>query len=659
MAVLLPLIALCLLSLIIQANNQSRSCRDSLLTAIVIWGVVLTTITEILSATISFNFKGVFLFWLAIDIGLAVTYLQFRTKRHRNQASRSGKIPGDKGVKYLIASIFKLPAFSLFLLSGAFLIISAVGLVAILSAPNNWDSMIYHMSRVAHWVQNQTVAHYPTPTLNQLYQNPWAEFAIAHFQILSQSDRYANLIQWGSMVGSIIGVSAIAKQLGAKQRGQILAVVFCATIPMGILQASSTQNDYAISLWLVCLAYFTLITVQEGAKLSNVLKIGASLGLAILTKGTAYLYALPFCLWLGLWGIKNLRWQIWKPILIVAGIVLAINLGHYWRNFLLFSSPLGASEETMGSSLSIPILISNVTRNLSLHADIIRNLHLQFIITPTTGLTEKAIKLLHGVLGLDVSDPRTTSPVGAKFHVPGLSLHEDTAGNPLHLLLILFALILLFINNKFKKEANIYIYSFAVLSGFLLFCFLLTWSPWRSRLHLPIFVLFSAFVGVVLTKSLNSKITNVLAVILLVLSQTWVLHNDIRPLSGSNSIFSTPRIQQYFMSKPYLENSYLEAAKVIKSHHCYDIGLLDRISYEYPLFILLQNSERATNIKHINVKNESERLLPAFSNRQFQPCAIIVLSGKKDQPIDSNFSYMQARYYSHNISQNLTVLLKR
>ena len=65
------------------------------------------------------------------------------------------------------------------------------------------------------------------------------------------------------MVSSMIGVSLIAKQLGAKQGGQLLASAFCASLPMGILQASSTQNDYTVALWIVCLAYFTLVMVSN------------------------------------------------------------------------------------------------------------------------------------------------------------------------------------------------------------------------------------------------------------------------------------------------------------------------------------------------------------------------------------------------------------
>lgn len=185
------------------------------------------------------------------------------------------------------------PLFPSILLAGVAWIVAITGVLAIASAPNNPDSMGYHMSRVMHWIQQGTVAHYPTHNLKQLYQNPGSEFAITQFQLLSGGDYFANSVQWGSMVMSLVGVSLIARQLGCDRRGQLLAVVLCATIPMGILQAASTQNDYVLSLWLVCFTYFSLLIVQAGVTRSTAIYIGASLGLVILSKGTGYIYAFP------------------------------------------------------------------------------------------------------------------------------------------------------------------------------------------------------------------------------------------------------------------------------------------------------------------------------------------------------------------------------
>ena len=131
-------------------------------------------------------------------------------------------------------------------------------LTALIYPPNTPDSMSYHMPRVMHWIQNQNVDFYPTSTTRQLYVSPFSEYVILHLQLIVNGDRLANLVQWFSMFGSLIGVSLIARELGGNTKSQIFSALFCATIPMGILQSTSTQTDYVVSFWIVILVYFLL-----------------------------------------------------------------------------------------------------------------------------------------------------------------------------------------------------------------------------------------------------------------------------------------------------------------------------------------------------------------------------------------------------------------
>jgi hypothetical protein len=107
--------------------------------------------------------------------------------------------------------------------------VAVIGVIAVVAPPNTWDGMSYHMARVAHWIQDQSVRHFSTSYLPQLYQMPWAEFAITHLQILSGSDIFANCVQWGGMAGSLIGVSWLAGLL-ALQFG-LLDVVHLFPVP--------------------------------------------------------------------------------------------------------------------------------------------------------------------------------------------------------------------------------------------------------------------------------------------------------------------------------------------------------------------------------------------------------------------------------------------
>ncbi len=610
-------------------QEYKHDWRQSWLFSLMVWGVCLTLITELLSIFHLLTFEWLILLWLTVTLSGLLIY--FRIYGYKAFIQR---------LTYYLKqiSIFKLSWSEIILLVGVTLIISVVGFLAIVTAPNNWDSMIYHMSRVPHWIQNQNVAHYPTHTLKQIYQNPWAEFVIMHLQILSGGDRLANLVQWAAMINSLVGISLISQELGAKIRGQILAVVFCATIPMGILQASSTQNDYVVSFWLVCFVYFVLLTVKRDANLSNVLGLAISLGLAILTKGIAYIYAFPFCLWVGIWGLKNLRLQIWKPVLIVSLVVLGINLGHYTRNFFVFDSPLGGADETIEIGLSWQVLVSNFTRNLAYHADIVRNLWLDKFIVPTTGITAKLIEIIHEYIGLDVSDPRTTSPLGTKFYVPGLSFHEDTAGNPLHLLLIFISFCIFIFNKRINKNHYLWLYFLSTVGGFIMFCLLLTWSPWRCRLHLPLFILLGGFWGTVFSKSFNTKATTILAIFLICIAQPWVFNNKLKPLMGEANILHQPRIEHYFFSKPYIKPNYLQAVKIIDEQKCSQIGLTgSNVFYEYPLWVLLEQNQKPFIFKHILVNNISSKINETQLKDGFNPCVIIgVNSSKKSDNSTAN-----------------------
>src|SRR6266853_1806931 len=61
----------------------------------------------------------------------------------------------------------------------------ATGVIAWVAPPNTYDSMAYHMARVAHWAADGTVADYQTNILRQLYLPPWSEFAVLQLLVLS------------------------------------------------------------------------------------------------------------------------------------------------------------------------------------------------------------------------------------------------------------------------------------------------------------------------------------------------------------------------------------------------------------------------------------------------------------------------------------------
>jgi hypothetical protein len=143
--------------------------------------------------------------------------------------------------------------------------------------------MEYHLPRTILWMSNHNVRFFAKPDYCQLIFGPWAEYAMMHVNLLWGSDRFVNFVEVFAMLGSVVGVSRIAKHLGASYRGQALAAIFAATIPEGILEASGPMNTWVVSFWIVAMVLF-LLRWNEQPRWGN----AVSAGIAALTKGTAY-----------------------------------------------------------------------------------------------------------------------------------------------------------------------------------------------------------------------------------------------------------------------------------------------------------------------------------------------------------------------------------
>ena len=278
-------------------------------------------------------------------------------------------------------------------------------------------------------------------------------------------------------------------------------------------------------------------------------------------------------------------------------------------------------------------------RNLALHLDIVRNLGLQNIITPITGITNTLLIMFHEAIGVDLYDPRITA--NSYRGVSGLSFDENTAGNPLHFFLILILISYCLLNKKLRDRQFLLIYLGSIIGGFLLLCLLLKIQIYQPRHHLLAFLLFSAFVGVVLAQIPLKKLANGVAILLIITSLPWVFQNKFRPIAAEANIFNMSRIEQYFINRPQLQEPYTKAVDRILSSQCPNVGLslgtgesVGNEYWEYPLWILFQESKQPMRIENIPPQNvsaiKSEK--PYYS--EFTPCAILAIRTSRDKPID-------------------------
>ena len=172
--------------------------------------------------------------------------------------------------------------------------------------PNNYDSMFYHLSRIGYWMQNDSVFQFYGGSIFQLEQPPNAEILQAWTMELTQGDRFAQFVEWFALGGLVCVIYAGARFLGFRKPGSLFAAAVFATLPLPVLEASSTINDL-VSAFFVCAAALFLTRAIAKVSTGDAIVGALALGLAIGTKGTV-LFALPGLALLGAFGL----WQ-WRP----------------------------------------------------------------------------------------------------------------------------------------------------------------------------------------------------------------------------------------------------------------------------------------------------------------------------------------------------------
>ncbi len=587
--ILVPLLFISLWLILFNRRRAKGIRRTFLETSLILFAFIAVS-TELFSL---FNAISSLNFILAWSGAVLFLFAKFRREL------RTGAFEMQAELREKLRSA---PKFYLILIAFVYL---ATLVIALVSPPNTYDSMTYHMARVGHWIQNGSVAFYPTAILRQLYNPPLAEYGILHFQLLSGNDYFANLVQWFALVACGAAASLIVKVIGQDAKAQGFAAFLCTTIPTAIVQSTGTQNDLFASLFVLAFFYFFIAAVESNAW-SDFGWTGTALGLAILAKGTAYVFCFPIGLFFVVVHFLSLekspaRVRFAKQVGVVLFIALAFNAGHYTRNAKLFGSPVSTGEEPLrNKNLTAKMVLSNVTRNYALH-----------LATASDSLNATFENAIKSAFGDELKNPDSTWSDNQFFIV--YSSHEDSVGNFVHLWLITFALLAVFLIRRESGTKYIYAAAFSVAFGFLLFSILLKWQIWGSRLQLPLFMLGSVLAAVVIGR-LVPRVALWIAVLVFLFSLPFVYYSDPRRIWEKDGSFALnkPRRQQYFKNLPDVEPLFVEATDFIKNRSAMpeEIGLhIEFNEYEYPFWILLKKDfSRQPFLRHVGVPNVSSKL---------------------------------------------------
>ena len=117
-------------------------------------------------------------------------------------------------------------------------------------APSNWDSMTYHLSRAAYWLQYQSIGQFPGASIRQAASAPNGEVLQALTMMMSGTDRWVQSVQWLALVGVALAVFSGARLLHFGREESVFAACLFVVLPEPLMQSATTQNDLVEAFFL-------------------------------------------------------------------------------------------------------------------------------------------------------------------------------------------------------------------------------------------------------------------------------------------------------------------------------------------------------------------------------------------------------------------------
>lgn len=582
-------------------------------------------LTEILSFLKCMEYAYLIAGWLLFDLLLA-----FVCYKRRDKISRIISRKIFQGFKlYYVISIF------IALLSIYF---------AVKTVPYNFDSMTYHLSRVAHWVSNKSVAHYSTNIVRQVASPVLAEFVILHIYIISKgNDSLVNILQCASFITNAFIIWGIAKKLKCKSGYCFLASFLYMTTPIAFAESVTTQVDNFAALWMLIFVYFIIdfLDIKEKIRINkvsiiNVIILGNCIAFGYLCKPSVSIAMVIFALWLLFICILR-KDKIINLIKLIAyslpGMIIPLGI-EISRNIYTFkkpASPITGGRQLIGTLNPAYVLVNyikNITYNLPNIYDDNSQSNILFF-----------VHKIANILKVVINDP-SISEDGVEFQVwPARTYGIDVAVNPVIVILAIMCTIrIIFCIKKIKLSELSTQFSIVSIICFFVFCAVLRWEPFVSRYMISYLALLCIVVCIQLqdieykNQRLSSAIIGVTCFCSLIdLYGLYKYNKSVCEMTNSVS-----REEGYFFARDPELDDYRYVAEYIRNNNYKNIGFFcSENHYEYPLIKMLEGD--IEQFEHIGVNNETSK----YSDPNYIPDCIFVVG----QYIEESYIYNDIEYH--------------
>jgi hypothetical protein len=519
------------------------------------------------------------------------------------------------------------------------LIFSLLMVTGFLYTPSYADSMVYHLARVEHWIQNRSIGFFATHYLAQLEFSPLSEYNLAHLHLLSGTDRFDASMDLLSCLVCIVGVSEVARLLGGSRSTQIAAAVICASIPSAVLLATGTENDFFAAA--TGIGVFTILArfsfgVRWGYR---AVALGAAIGLSYMAKSTMTALLLPPVLVLFVVaGIRHKR---------TAGLraTLGRAINHVWviaaSAFAVAGVFLVQSEQLFGSLVgpdTKALIISPITLD-GMGANIVRATAADFRIGDGIAGVQSYVSMIalgtlqrfYSVFGVSINDQHYAGVLHSNTFAAGdHTLYQripEFGANPWDILLAVSAAVALLVAvvRGCRKLRLALVLSLTLGCGFFLLTGIGKWEPYDVRFQVPFLVAVSGVIALALS-IFPRWVTSLILVGLVVSCLPQLLDNVETPLVPPHQ-YQGSYLTSYFGQYNHPAGSvqaagYQTITAMLAQSTCTRAGIGNWVLYEFPLWVGLQHEHYTGVLNDFDVTNASEELEDSY-----RPCASITQRG--------------------------------
>ena len=228
--------------------------------------------------------------------------------------------------------------------------------LVVASAPNNWDSMHYHLARVAAWHEQGSLGYFPTHNAIENVYPQNAELLVLWTISFLGRDVLAALPQLLASLATGASVFVIARRLGYGRRASAFSGLLFPTLTIVALESVTTQNDLVEASFVAA-----AVALALGRTRVETVLAGLALGLAAGTK-FSFLYAVPALVAIGLLTLSKRR----LAELCCAGVAGFLLLGSYAyvQNIVETGRPQGKAQQVsdLPPDLTFSGIVSSIAR---------------------------------------------------------------------------------------------------------------------------------------------------------------------------------------------------------------------------------------------------------------------------------------------------------